>query len=137
MPSTSEVRGKMEHRPCAELADWEWVQLVLAERVKKLSAEKVAKNLGFSRNFLSLRLLRIRWMATVKLGAGVPFGTTEQGVAKEFIAVWDKYAPRTATPPVKPFKPMSVEVGKAVSDAIRMAEYQASGASIARIGRAK
>ena len=126
------ARKGHEQAPSRKLADWQWVEKVLAHRVQGKTSGQVAEAVGMSASSLTGEIRRIRWMAhKATLGNGCPFGTTERKVAQELIAVWDKYAPRRTG--YRPYVPMTPEVGKAVSDAIRKVEYAASGGTISRI----
>ena len=105
-------------RPVRELSDWRMVETLLKLRIAHRKTEVIAKKLGRSSSWLQTLIKRIRWMASVTLGPGVPFGTTDQRCAKDFLAVWDRYEARGGFSR-EPYKPMSAEQGRAVSDAIR------------------
>ena len=104
-------------RPEPRLKDWRTVETLLTLRGKGLSNAAVAKQIGWANSRLGTFIARVRWMAQVPLGDGVPIGTGDQRVAREFKAQWE--AGRVVRTPTDDYRPMSSEESRAVSDAIR------------------
>ena len=110
------AKSKYE-RPEPRLKDWRFVETILAQRLAGKSGRQVAKGMGMGESSVATLLRRVRWMASVELGSGVPIGTTEQKVAKDFLTAWDSVG--KAPPNRQGYRPMTAEEGRASSDAIR------------------
>ena len=107
-----------EQQPAPQLRDWKVIEMTLQIRRRRLTTDQVAKACGVKPSTLYLMIRRIRWMAGVKLGNGCPIGTVEKNLAMQFIGMWDAWGPRPRVTR-EPWRPMSAEEGRAVSDAMR------------------